>query len=92
MTKIALIAKQGKGLSFDFNTGLNCSSKWAISDEAAANLTEIYLFNRHKDLSYFGGEVAYTEKVGDRYKIYFRRTQTEIDGSTLAWGQEKAYF
>lgn len=90
--KIGLIARQGQGLSFDFNTGLNCSGNWVIGSETIDKLTHIYLFNRQKDESYFGGEITSYEKVGSRYKIYFRRTSESVDGGNLNWAQESAYF
>jgi hypothetical protein len=79
--------------------GTRESGYWTLNIRNAGNLLNGGIFSLHKsqsDISYDQGKIVGIEVIPhldrQRVVIKYRPESNPVDGSTLSWGQEKAYY
>ena len=70
------------------------SRSWKINTKNIGNLFghQFSIHSSKKSKSHIQGTIVGATMDGDRTIIHFEVNNNIVDGSTLSWGQEKAYY
>ena len=70
------------------------SGSWKINTKNIGNLwgSQFSIHTSKKSKSYLQGTIVGATMDGDRTIIHFEVNDDVVDGLTLSWGQEKAYY
>ena len=91
---IALVVKEENDNTVVPNAdGTYTSRSWVINRRRIGYLTQISIHRKHDDSSVRQGTIVGYEidPVTERISIRFQPHDQVVQGSTLNWGQEKAY-